>query len=150
MYIRPESATILHCCNGIFWIGYTELTSIHTGTNPYQVELVVKLVWTLCTKIHITGNYMVKLFLVCIPHPVPTILQWLWLVLFCAMSSADIMFNGCRHCFRTKPVLSHTTKCNRIECSWVIITTPGWVLLAWLYLASCYQRQSWWRRRARF
>ena len=72
------------------------------------------------------------------------------LVLFCAMSSADIMFDGCRYCFRTKLVLSHTTKCNRIECSWVTITTPGWVLMAWLYLAPCYQRQSWWRRHARF
>ena len=72
------------------------------------------------------------------------------LVLFCAMSSADIMFDGCRYCFRTKPVLIHTTKCNRIECSWVIITTPGWVLLAWLYLVPCYQRRSWWRRNARF
>ena len=77
VYSSCESATILHCCNGIFWIGYTELTSIHTGTNPYQIELVVTLVWTLCTEIHIIGNYMVKLFLVCIPHPVPTILQWL-------------------------------------------------------------------------
>ena len=65
------------------------------------------------------------------------------LVLFCAMSSADIMFDGCRYCFRTKLVLSHTTKCNRIECSWVTITTPGCVLMAWLYLAPCYQRRSW-------
>ena len=107
-------------------------------------------------KIHMIENYMVKSFLVCIPHPVPTILQWLLgttmhisavvadgLVLFCAVSSADIMFDGCRYCFRTKLVLSHTTKCNRIECSWVTITTPGRVLMAWLYLAPCYQRRSW-------
>ena len=53
------------------------LISIHTGTNPYQIELVETLVWTLCTEIHIIENYMVKSFLVCIPHPVPTILQWL-------------------------------------------------------------------------
>ena len=53
------------------------LISIHTGTNPYQIELVETLVWTLCTEIHIIENYIVKLFLVCIPHPVPIILQWL-------------------------------------------------------------------------
>ena len=53
------------------------LISIHTGTNPYQIELVETLVWTLCTEIHIIENDMVKSFLVCIPHPVPTILQWL-------------------------------------------------------------------------
>ena len=59
------------------------------------------------------------------------------LVLFCAMSSADIMFDGCRYCFRTKPVLSHTTKCNRIECSWVIITTPGcWLGYIWRHVIS--------------
>ena len=162
MYIRPESATISHCCNSIFWIGYTEFISIYTGTNPYQHELVETLVWTLCTEIHIIGNYMVKLFLVCIPHPVPknsamaighthiSAVVADGLVLFSAMASADIMFDGCRYCFRTKPVLSHTTKCNRTECSWVIITTPGWELLAWLYLAPCYQRRSWWHRHARF
>ena len=53
------------------------LISINTGTNPYQIALVETLVWTLCTEIHIIENYMVKSFLVCIPHPVPTILQWL-------------------------------------------------------------------------
>ena len=39
------------------------------------------------------------------------------LVLFCTMSSADTMFDGCRCCFRPKLMLSHTTKCNRFECS---------------------------------
>ena len=135
---KCDSFTLLqrHILNRLY-----RLISIHTGTNPYQMELVETLVWTLCTEIHIIENYMVKSLLVCIPHPVPTILQWLLgtttpavvadgLVLFCAVSSADIMFDGCRYCFRTKLVLSYTTKCNRIECSWVTITTPGWVLMA--------------------
>ena len=67
------------------------LISIHTGTNPYQIELVETLVWTLCTENHIIENYMMKSFLVCIPHLVPTILQWLlgtttsarWLLMDC-------------------------------------------------------------------
>ena len=160
---KCDNCTLLqrHILNMLY-----RLISIHTGTNPYQIELVETSVWTLCTEIHIIENYIVKSFLVCIPHPVPIILHPKLefrapvgarcighnhisavvadgLVLFCAMSSADIMFDGCRYCFRTKLVLSHTTKCNRIECSWVTITTPGCVLMAWLYLAPCYQRRSW-------
>ena len=58
------------------------------------------------------------------------------LVLFCHQRTS--WSTGCRYCFCTKLVLSHTTKCNRIECSWVIITTPGWMLMAWLYFAPCH------------
>ena len=83
------------------------LISIHTGTNPYQIELVETLVWTLCTEIHIIENYMVKSFLVCIPHSCPNNSAMAighnhisavvadGLVLFCAVSSVDIMFDGC-------------------------------------------------------
>ena len=128
-----------------------QLIGIHIGTNPYQIELVETLVWTLCTEIHIIENYMVKLFLVCIPHPVPTILQWLlgtttsarWLLMDWFYSVRCHQQTLCSTAVGIVFAQSHTTKCNRIECSWVTINTPGWVLMAWLYLAPRYQRRSW-------